>query len=205
MAEEAIMGHGVQVSLWPKDIWEWAQRPEIKKRLKSEIVSIAESSLTGCEICVSVESNLVTLFVYRGEEKVYSEAVVSSLDCMNTAQKLFNRYLPEHTKDDGDDDPDIDRIDLELEIDDREDYLRFSFLDFLSAACDCDMSAAYDAGYKDDIDDAFVDILSRLATEHGFGIYRPMFIVEDDTGDEIYTEYPYEDYDLTGGTAKAGT
>jgi len=201
MADEAIMGPGVQVSLWPKDIWEWTQRPDVKKRLKSEIVSIAESGLTGYEICVSVESNLVTLYVYDGDKRVYNEAVVSTGDCQRTAQKLFDKYLPKED----DDDEDMDRLDKEAEIEDREDYLHYAFIDFLSAVCDCDMSSAYDAGYSSDLDDVFEEILLKLATEHDIPVYRPMFIVEEETGNEVYTEYPYEDYDLSGGPAQAGT
>ena len=187
---------GMNILLAPEKIWAWAQEPDTKIRLKSEMVLIAESECTGYEIYVSIDSKLVTLYVYDDDKMEYSEAVVSAEDCKSTANRLFSKYLMlNETKHEGT----LLDADMYDEIDMREDELMFAFLDFLSVACDCDMIAAFDAGYAEDVRDAFEDILARLAHEHGFLVYRPTFITDDETGDEMYIEYPYSDEESSDG------
>lgn len=180
----------VNILLAPEDIWAWAQDPESKIRMKSEMILVAESECTGYEIYVSIDSRLVTIYVYEGERLEYNEAVVSAEDCKSTAKRLYAKYLmPSENKRE----EQVDDLDLYEEICEREDELMLSFLDFLSVVCDCDMVAAFDAGYAEDVREALEDILARLAQEHGFLVYRPTFITDEETGDEMYTEYPYEE------------
>lgn len=181
---------GVNILLAPEDIWAWAQDPESEIRMKSEMILVAESECTGYEVYVSIDSRLVTLYVYEGERLEYNEAVVSAEDCKSTAKRLYAKYLmpSENKREEPVDDPD-----LYWEIDEREDELMFAFMEFLSVVCDYDITAAFDAGYEMEMRDAFEDILARLAYEHGFFVYRPTFIIDEETGDEMYTEYPYEE------------
>ena len=76
----------------------------------------------------------------------------------------------------------------------REDELRFAMCDFLKVALnlDCDpveIMSECGAALVDDVLDA---ILEYIGIEHGLEVYRPMFLIDEENGDEVYTEYPYD-------------
>lgn len=52
-----------------------------------------------------------------------------------------------------------------------------------------DIESYYGPGIIDEILDYF---LEYLGFEQRLTVYRPMFITDDETGEEVYTEYPYD-------------
>ena len=42
------------------------------------------------------------------------------------------------------------------------------------------------------VNDVLDNFLEYLATEYNLQIYRPMIVTDEETGCEIYTEYPYD-------------
>ena len=76
----------------------------------------------------------------------------------------------------------------------REDELRLALCYFhqvvlMDLEDGVDIESYYGPGIIDEILDYF---LEYLGFEQRLPVYRPMFITDDETGEEVYTEYPYD-------------
>ena len=69
---------------------------------------------------------------------------------------------------------------------------QFQVIVFIEAAAD---TAAFFPIPVDEILDGF---LKELSEDYGFHIYRPMIITEKESGCEVFTEFPYDEYDIDG-------
>ena len=69
---------------------------------------------------------------------------------------------------------------------------QFQVIVFIEAAAD---TAAFFPILVDEILDGF---LKELSEDYGFHIYRPMIITEKESGCEVFTEFPYDEYDIDG-------
>ena len=88
------------------------------------------------------------------------------------------------------------RQDMEDAQYEREDELQLALCSFLAVVlgeemfCDeTDIMEFYGTEFVNDVLDNF---LEYLATEYNLQIYRPMIVTDEETGCEIYTEYPYD-------------
>lgn len=207
---------GVKIYVPADELWIFYIQNE--DRCKKEMVLIAENTDTKYEVYLTVEDDVVMLSVCRGEdEPEYEEYVLNNDDCTKTAKKLFMRYLipisivdgkaviPGELPEDQDDNTmGPSRQDIEDEMYEREDELDLAMKDFLSVVLqepDIDLLIAnHTQGFVDEVLD---NVLSLLAIEFCCEIYRPMFIEDEETGCEIYTQFPYEkkdsDVDSEGG------
>ena len=74
-------------------------------------------------------------------------------------------------------------------IDEREDEIELSVRDFVSVVSDTGCYNIEDE-VIDDLKEHFLEYMYR---KWGIGIYRPMYLEDTDTGEDYFTEYPYDD------------
>ena len=192
-----------QLYITPKDVWDFFIKNE--KRLSEEMVLIAENEDTGYAIYFTEDKGFPLFSVQRDDQKEYEEGAISDDDCIRTAQTLYAKYLypvtvyqsPRHPGDyeEIDDQQDL-RDAIEDEIYEREDTLRLAAQDFLVELFCCNTYPeleAQTAEYGVNFIDEFVDFVCQgLMDEYAISIYRPTWEMNEDTGEEVFSEYPYE-------------
>lgn len=195
---------GVRIHVPADSVWAFAQ--ENRSRLASELVLIAENTDTQYGVYVTIEDGHPLLAVAKGNGKIeYKEPCINEDDCGVVAKKLFVRYLfpvlvtdDKYVSQDDLDEYDEDMV-AEMEADrqdaiyEREDELFLAMTDFLSAVLGEDNSDEIVEMYGAEVVQDLLDDVLKLLSSSGFSIYRPTFIRDEETGDEIYTEFPYDD------------
>lgn len=193
---------GVDIHVAADEVWSFFQAN--KDRLSKEMVAIAENEDTEYAIYLTEDFGYPTFFVCKGEnDPEYEEGAINERDCMITARKCYSQYLfpviinskkscPEQFDEDWN--YNLTLYDMEDMIYEREDELRLALCDFLQVVLqecgDCtDIELSYGPGTIDEILNYF---LEYLGFEQRFPVYRPMFITDEETGCEIYTEFPYD-------------
>ena len=194
----------VKIYVPAEDVWAFFQSNTA--RLKEEMVAIAENEDTKYTVYLTEDKGYPSLSVCKGDSKAeYQEGAISEDDCTNTARKCYVRYLfpvmvnnekgfPKSSFEEPDDLEDLTEQDRQDNVYVREDELRFAMCDFLKVALnlDCDpveIMSECGAALVDDVLDA---ILEYIGIEHGLEVYRPMFLIDEESGEETYTEYPYD-------------
>ncbi len=198
----------VQIYIPADDVWSFFQSNI--DRLKEEMVIIAENEDTEYTVYLTEDKGYPSFAVCKGDSKPeYEEGAISETDCTETAKRCFVRYLfpvvvnyekgyPKGVWDDDDDieaEEDLTKQDMQDRVYEREDELQLALCDFLAVALNLDgdpvelIEGEYGMPLINDILDYF---LEYLGFEHCLEIYRPMFLTDDETGSEIYTEYPYD-------------
>lgn len=199
-----------EIGLKPNQVWDFYNKNVA--RLSDEMVSIAKNDHTGYEIFLTEEESVPMISVYKDDKLVYEEGAVSEADTEKTVREIYQKYLlplvavvskePKKeeatTEEDGEEvsDEEMTRLDQEDQIYEREDAIYLAFQDFLQVLAEDDYSIK-DTFQEDAEVNAIIDhIVEFLAVDHGIRIRRPMFIVDEDTGIEEFSEYPYEEYDF---------
>lgn len=177
-------------------------------RLKKEMVVIAENKDTEYAVYLTEDKGYPSFAVCKGlEEPEYEEGAVNENDCTETAKRCFVRYLfpvvvdnqkgfPNDTW--GEDEPDEwespTKQDMQDKAYEREDELRLALCDFLAVVLnlDGDPVDAVERECGDILDEIMDYFLEYLGFKQRLEIYRPMFLTDDETRSEIYTEYPYD-------------
>lgn len=197
---------GVDIHVPADAVWEFFQ--ESKNRLSNEMVLIAENTDTEYAVYLTEENDLPVLAVAKGDEKTeYKEPCVSEDDCATVAKKFYTRYLfpvmitdgkyvPEDIPDEEDDDETW--MDMEDIMYERNDELRLAMADFLAIVLqegDNDGTNVLEAYGYEAVDEILDGVLKELSDDYGFRIYRPMIVTEE-SGCEVFTEFPYDEYDI---------
>lgn len=194
---------GVQIHVPADKVWEFFQ--ENKKRLKEEMVAIAENEDTEYTVYLTDEEGYPLFVVCQGDEDAeYEEAAYHAEDCETTATRFYYTYLfpvvidseKSYPKDyDPEDDDDyMTPQEMNDNIYQREDELRLALCDFLQVVLQekgdsPDIEEEYGSAMIDEILDYF---LEYLGFDCCLPVYRPMFITDEDSGCELYTEFPYD-------------
>lgn len=193
---------GINIHIPANYIWEVCETHE--EQLRDELVLVAENTDNGYSMCATIYSGFPTIVVKSGDDVEYREITVDSADCCATAKDIFRRYLmtpakkakePESKEnvEDRDDEPPLSEADALYQ---REDELLYATRDFLQIVLkdiddeDFDVESHYGAEF---LLEATEELLSFIAKAFCVSIYRPTFIEDEETGCEIYMEYPYED------------
>ena len=167
------------------------------------MVAIAENTDTEYAIYLTEDYGYPTFFVCKGDlPPEYEEGAINPKDCEQTAKKCYAQYLfPVQVNSEKsypfpieDEDENSTKHDMEDIVYEREDELRLALCDFLQVVLmdledGVDIESYYGPGIIDEILDYF---LEYLGSEQRLPVYRPMFITDDETGEEVYTEYPYD-------------
>lgn len=202
---------GVHIHIPADAVWGFFQ--ESRKRLNKEMVLIAENTDTEYAVYLTEENDLPVLAVAKGDEKTeYKEHCVSEDDCTTVAKKFYTRYLfpvmitdgkyiPEDVSDETEEDGDETWMDMEDTMYERNDELRLAMADFLAIALqegDNDGTNILEAYGYEAVDEILDGFLKELSDNYGFHIYRPMIVTEKESGCEVFTEFPYDEYDIDG-------
>lgn len=155
-----------------------------------------------CTTIYETERNLRVVFAtyITGLEVVGS----SNDDEDDSEEAEDNTSVAEADDDDDDTQPANSELDAMSEkefqsyIKEREDVIFNAVSDLISVLTEDSVSALeFDPSDDDYVDNIVNHIVEYLAIKCGFRIRRPMTIIEDDTGFEVRTEYPYEEYEFS--------
>jgi len=186
------------ILIQPEGAWDYFER-----FLKpDEMILIAERPEYGIQIFMSELNSRPLITVLEDDFVVYEEEVVSESDLIETINEVFDDFLTSRIFEtlaeiDGDvpetkDEPPMDdeAAYQQFEIDTREEELDDAVIEFLVVAADyINVSTRENKKMIRDIKEAF---LKYLYEKHNLEIYRPMFLIDDKTGEEFFEEYPYE-------------
>lgn len=202
---------GVHIHIPADAVWGFFQAS--RKRLNKEMVLIAENTDTEYAVYLTEENDLPVLAVAKGNEKIeYKEPCVSEEDCTTVSKKFYTRYLfpvvitdnkyvPGDNPDGDKEESDETWMDIEDAMYERDDELCLAMADFLAIALqegDNDGTNILEAYGYEAVDEILDGFLKELSEDYGFHIYRPMIIMEKESGCEVFTEFPYDEYDIDG-------
>lgn len=195
---------GVHIYVAANTVWAFFQSH--KDRLSKEMVVIAENKDTEYAVYLTEDNALPLFSVCKGDAKSeYEECVLTETGCNEAAKRLYAQYLfpvmvvdgkkcpPELPEEEPED---LTRQDMEDAQYEREDELSLALCDFLSVVLQKSIDNSpeimdtYGEMFVNEVLDHF---LEYLAQEQCLPIYRPMIITDEETGCEVYTEFPYED------------
>lgn len=202
----------------------WGYFVKNKARLSEELVEIATNEATNTSVYMTEEDGQPYLYVYRDDKKIFQSACTTIYETDRNLRVVYATYMSDlevvEDKDDEDDDPaapeelppdpddDAPPVNSDLDamsekefqdyINEREDVIFAAVSDLISVLTEDSVSALE----VDPTDDACIDniinhIVEYLAIDCGLRIRRPMIVLEDDTGFEVRTEYPYEEFDFS--------
>lgn len=200
---------GVDIHISAHEVWAFFQ--ENKDRLAKEMVVIAENTDTKYAVYLTEEDGYPLFSVCKGSaEPEYEEGAINEQDCTQTAAKCYRQYLfpvivsKEKAVQQYEDDLLEGEAESEQEPDcydtiyEREDELQLALCDFLQVALQeyeegRDIADIYGQAMIDEVLD---HVLEYLGLEQCLPIYRPMFVTDEETGEEVYTEYPYGEWEF---------
>lgn len=178
-----------------------------KERCAEEMLEIANNDETEYAVYLTENEGYPMFSVCHGDDDAeYEEGAISKDDCTETAKRIFARYLfpitvecdnaiPRNKKDEkkehADDDHEQELLD---EIYQRDDDLILALCEFLKVVFEEETDGAELLNtYGEPVIVQILDeFLEHIAAEHCFtDIRRPTFLIDPDTEEEIYTEYPY--------------
>lgn len=184
----------------------WAFFQNHKDRLSKEMVIVAENTDTQYAVYLTEDNALPLFSVCKGDAKPeYEECALTETGCNEVAKRLYTQYLfPVTIIDGGKCSPelaeaeleDLTRQDMEDAEYEREDELTLALCDFLSVVLqesEGDSPEIMDTYGETFVNEVLDHFLEYLALEQCLPIYRPMIITDEETGCEVYTEFPYED------------
>lgn len=195
---------GVKIYLPAGDVWPFFMSNI--ERLKNEMVVIAENVDTKYAVYLTEDKGYPSFSVCKGDDKAeYEEGAISESDCAETAKRCYVKYLfpvvvnnekgfPKSSFAELEDEEDLTEQDRQDNIYVREDELQFAMCDFLKVALSlaCDPADIMTVCGIKLVNDVLDYILEYIGLELGLEVYRPMFYTDEETGCEIYTEYPYD-------------
>lgn len=155
-----------------------------------------------CTTIYETERNLRVVFATYITDL---EVVDSSKDDEDDSEEVEDNTSVAAADDDDDDTPpansDLDAMsekEFQSYINEREDVIFNAVSDLIAVLTEDSVSALeFDPSDDDCVDNIVNHIVEYLAIKCGFRIRRPMTIIEDDTGFEVRTEYPYEEYEFS--------
>ena len=192
----------------------WLYHIKNQERLEEELVEIASDESTNTSVYMTDEDGYPYLYVYRDDKKIFQSACRTQYEAERNLRVVYAQYLTMPKEeivdttyvDDDDDDVDVPPCtDLDAMsdeewqkyCDEREDAIFAAVSDLVSVLTE-DQIGAIEVGdpEDDDFDKIVNKIVEYLAVHCGFCIRRPMEVVDDDSGDVVRTEYPYEEFDF---------
>lgn len=176
----------IKINVKPSNLWDYFN--DHLTSFDGCMVEIAENPVINTVIYLSEEELFPVICVYEGDEQVYEVACISRDDATETLREIYVHYLFPSCKEDEDDEF-AEREDI---IFNREDELLSEFQNFLIAIGDEYSDYVFDTEYEELIKSAMDDVLEMLGREYGIPVYRPMFITDEETGEDEYIDYPYE-------------
>lgn len=181
-----------KIILQPDEVWDYFVEHE--EECDECMFEIASCSEYGTAVYLSRSSKGIgCITVEADDQEVYNEEIIDGRDAKKTVQKVYDDYLTDKVIEilsDFEPQEDDTLQDQEDEIAMREEELDNFIWDFVMGVFGGETYADFDCTGEvlDDLKDHFLEYMYR---KHGFDIYRPM-VLEDEDGTEFFEEYPYE-------------
>ena len=201
------------IHLKPKEVWSFFEENET--RLSKEMVAIAENRATEYFVYLTEEGGLPKLYVYKGDVAIYGDWAASEVDCVETTKDIYTKYLfpimmysddfPLNEEEELFMQEIMEEVDAPApcqEMDDaiyeRADELHFATRDFLEILFSCEGDLEEYCGGEEPrlmemIEDFLDTICLQFKEKHNISIYRPMWISDEETGEELFVEFPYDE------------
>lgn len=185
-----------KVYLRPEDVWVFFCKN--KSRLEREMIEVASSACKEYTVYLTMDESLhPRFFVYEygnDEDPIHEEWCVNETDAENTALRLYREYVFLDLVSSSSNEEDSEHESVDDEIYQREDELKLAMLDFLS----CVLQEKNGDKIITEYGEAFVSevldhVLEYISYDHCIPIFRPMFVEDPETGDEVFEEFPYVD------------
>lgn len=170
----------------PNEVWDGV------KTTAGNYTLIAEDADQAVEVCAELDTTskfkTMSIYVMFDGEIEYEKEVSDALECEECVSEIYALYIPDITSEMEDN----AEAYAEETIDAREEELDQACMDFLYTAVDgfYDFDADLIGEIISDVKEHFLEYIAR---KHNLNIYRPMFLEDVETGEEYYTETPYED------------
>jgi len=193
---------GTEIHLRPAEVWPFYLKN--RERLNKEMVIIAENTDTEYAVYLTDYCGQPQFLVCKGDEEPEYKELADITDCGDIAMKFYTNYLfpvtvtnDKYPLDDEFEcsDGEMTRQEMEDSQYEREDELQLALCDFLAVVLKeseedpVEILNTYGASFIDEVLNYFLEYLGE---EHCLPIYRPMIVIDEDTGYEIFTEFPYD-------------
>lgn len=190
----------------PEGLWNFLEQ-NLSSLKGGSLLLVAEKKEYGVKILATANIDGVPkLIVEEDDEEIYSEELMGECDAKNTLERIYDQYMSSQAilnaiekENDYDgswtvDDEEPDDLSPE-ELEDMDIEAREEELDD-AVACFLETVTGYPAPYfsaeeTEDIKNHFLEYLARK-WEHR-DIYRPMRLVDCETGNLYFAENPYEE------------
>ena len=206
-----------EIHLKPNEVWKFFHDHRV--RLEEEMLEIASNTETNTAIFLTEQDGFPFVSVYKNDQLVHEDYCVSDTDSEETMRDIYIKYMPpfyvtvnDETKaadsDSSDDDADVEEITLaecEDKINEREDEITLAIQALIEVLTE-DSVGALEFGPGDETFEDIVDhIVEFLAVDCGFRVRRPMFIIDEESHEEVFSEYPYEEFDFEASREETDT
>lgn len=185
-----------RIDVESSEIWEYSLDHEDELLTKQHLM--AKNDDYGTEVWLTMVSGSPELIVECDGVEVYREDILNERDAKKTADRLYDQYLSIkaiETMIDSEDktvyieDESDEEDDEQMLIEEREDEIDMAIRDFVNTVSDTGCYNLTDEA-MDDLKEHFLEYMHR---KWGISIYRPMYLEDADTGEDYFTEYPYDD------------
>lgn len=172
------------IILEPSEVWGYFQRNAGK--LQSSYHLIASNDEYGAEIYVSADSyGEAQIIAELDGDRMETTVVSNAEECEKVCHSVYDDYLTPSAVSTATQAEDKE-IDREFLIEAREQELDDATYNFLM-----DVLEEYQDNMDELVETAKEHFLEFMAREMKLPIYRPMHL-EDEDGEEFFSEYPYE-------------
>lgn len=209
------------IHIQPTESWMYFLRN--KNRLSEELVEIATNEGTNTSVYMTEEDGYPYLYVYRDDKKIFQSVCKTIYATEKNLSEIYEMYLadqkvPEDDDKNGKDDAALTAVDKDDDdtppvnsdldamsekefqeyINEREDVIFAAVSDLIAVLTEDSVSEVELDPTCDDCVDNIVDhIVEYLAIKCGLRIRRPMTVIDDESGLDVRTEYPYEEFDFS--------
>lgn len=183
----------VKVHISPEKTWEFYR--ENKRRLLEEMVKIAENTDNGFAVYITDEDSAALFSVCKGcGDPIFEKQASCPAESASVARDCYEKYIKSCPATSEASDPDLDDIDIEEMIEERESELIGAMQDFLITVFDTEDSlvAFSDVCEEDFATGVLEHVLRHLALDLGLPVYRPQ-ILSGISGKASLVNYPYNE------------
>ena len=186
-----------KIDVESSEIWDYSLEHEDELSRNQHLM--AENDDYGMEVWLTMANGSPELIVECDGNEIYREDIFNEKDAKRTADRIYDDYLSikaiETMTDSEDktvyveDESEEEYDDEQMLIDEREEEIDAAVRDFVNIVSDTGCYNLRDVAV-DYLKEHFLEYMHRKL---GISIYRPMYLEDADTGEDYFTEYPYDD------------
>ena len=172
-----------KIDVESSEIWDYSLEHEDELSRNQHLM--AENDDYGMEVWLTMANGSPELIVECDGNEIYREDIFNEKDAKRTADRIYDDYLS------------IKAIETMTDSEDKTVYIEDESEEEIDAAVRDLVNIVSDTGCYNLTDEAVDDLkehfLEYMHRKFGISIYRPMYLEDADTGEDYFTEYPYDD------------